>query len=96
VDELSAFVSRDTHEPLVGALPRARMKIKQPRFDSEMTSLFHFEISLEWRRTKNVIELSVLRSGPEICLDGASRRVWMKNQRRDRSRDLAVNMPSNA
>jgi hypothetical protein len=72
------------------------MKIKQPRFDSEMTSVFHFEISLERRRAKNVIELSVLRPGPEICLDGASEESGLRNQRRDRLRDLAVNMPSNA
>jgi hypothetical protein len=48
------------------------MQIKQGRFDSEMTSLFRFENSLEPRRIKNVIELSVLRPGPEICLDGAN------------------------
>jgi len=48
------------------------MQIKQLRFDSEMTSLFCFENSLERLRTKNVIELSVLRPGPEIYLDGAS------------------------
>jgi hypothetical protein len=46
------------------------MQIKQRRFDSEMTSLFRFENSLERLRAKNVIELSVLRLRPEICLDG--------------------------
>ena len=48
------------------------MQVKQPRFDSEMTSLFRFENSLARPQTKNVIELSVLRRGPEIYLDGAS------------------------
>jgi hypothetical protein len=48
------------------------MQIKQPRFDSEIASLFRFENSLEQLRSKNVIELSVLHRGPEIYLDGAS------------------------
>ena len=48
------------------------MQVKQPRLDSEMTSLFRFENSLERLHAKNVIELSVLRLRPETYLDGAS------------------------
>ena len=59
---------------------RARMQIKQPRFDSVNAHFSVADVIVELLRTKNVHEASVLRFGSGGALGAARSRIWMSHQ----------------